>query len=195
MRGRCRQPDRACAARPAPRNDFLWRSQVRRGPGGARVRPAQGSVLCRRWTARILLGHDGPGAPWKGDGDLAPSAQLPSPHGVAVDATGNVYIADTANCRIRKVSVSNGAITTVAGNGTCGFGGGSGPATSVQLQSPAGIALDSLGNLYIADSGNNVVRQVSLPNGTIATVAGSGSYRSEERRVGEEGRSRRSPSD
>jgi sugar lactone lactonase YvrE len=122
----------------------------------------------------LVAGTGTPG--YSGDGDLATSAQLSSPHGVAVDATGNVYIADTANCRIRKVSVSNGAITTVAGNGTCGFGGGSGPATSVQLQSPAGIALDSLGNLYIADSGNNVVRQVSLPNGTIATVAGSGNY-------------------
>jgi uncharacterized repeat protein (TIGR01451 family) len=121
----------------------------------------------------LVAGNGTPG--FSGDGGLATSAQLSSPHGVAVDATGNVYIADTANCRIRKVSVSNGAITTVAGNGTCGFGGGSGPATSVQLQSPAGIALDSLGNLYIADSGNNVVRQVSLPNGTIATVAGSGS--------------------
>ena len=72
------------------------------------------------------------------------------PIGVAVDSAGNLYIADTGNNRIRKVS--NGVITTVAGNGTPGFSGDNGPATSAQLNDPYGVAVDSAGNLYIADT-------------------------------------------
>ena len=90
--------------------------------------------------------------------------------GVAVDSAGNLYIADTSNNRIRKVS--NGVITTVAGNGTQGFSGDNGPATSAQLYCPWGVAVDSAGNLYIADAGNNRIRKVS--NGVITTVAGNG---------------------
>ena len=71
------------------------------------------------------------------------------PRGVAVDSAGNLYIADYGNNRIRKVS--NGVITTVAGNGTAGFSGDNGPATSAQLNIPVGVAVDSAGNLYIAD--------------------------------------------
>jgi uncharacterized protein (TIGR03437 family) len=107
-----------------------------------------------------------------GDGGPATAAQLYSPNGVAVDASGNVYIADTTNCRIRKVS-SNGTISTVAGNGTCSFSGDGGPATSAELALPVAVAVDAQGNLYIADSYNNRIRMVS-PNGTISTVAGSG---------------------
>ena len=73
-----------------------------------------------------------------------------NPNGVAVDSAGNLYIADTGNNRIRKVS--NGVITTVAGNGTQGFSGDNGPATSAQLTIPSGVAVDSAGNLYIADT-------------------------------------------
>jgi uncharacterized protein (TIGR03437 family) len=89
---------------------------------------------------------------------------------VAVDSAGNLYIADSGNYRIRKVS--NGVITTVAGNGTNGYGGDNGPATSAQLSEPHGVALDSSGNLYITSIGNSRVRKVS--NGVIATVAGNG---------------------
>jgi uncharacterized protein (TIGR03437 family) len=107
---------------------------------------------------------------FSGDNGPATSAQLYGPCGVAVDAAGNLYIADTYNQRIRKVS--NGVITTVAGNGTYGFSGDNGPATSAQLKNPWGIALDSAGNLYIADTSSQRIRKVS--NGVIATVAGNG---------------------
>jgi trimeric autotransporter adhesin len=106
-----------------------------------------------------------------GENVLATSAQLGSPNGVAVDSAGDIYIADTANDRIRKVT--NGVIATVAGNGTTGFSGDSGPATSAELSGPEGIAVDSAGNLYIADTANNRIRKVT--GGTITTVAGGGS--------------------
>jgi streptogramin lyase len=89
------------------------------------------------------------------------------------DANGNIYIADTDNQRIRKVD-STGRITTVAGTGTAGYSGDGGPATAARLQSPHGVAVDSAGNLYIADSPNQRIRKVS-PNGIITTVAGTGS--------------------
>ena len=94
-----------------------------------------------------------------------------------MDSAGNLYIADTGNDRIRKVS--NGVITTVAGNGTSGFSGDNGPATSAQLNHPHGVAVDSAGNLYIADTGNNRIRKVS--NGVITTVAGNGTRRLQRR--------------
>jgi uncharacterized protein (TIGR03437 family) len=109
-------------------------------------------------------------AGFSGDNGPASSAQLNLPQGIAVDSGGNLYIADTGNHRIRKVS--NGAITTVAGNGVMGFGGDSSPAINAQLKFPGGIAVDPAGNLYIADTSNHRVRKVS--NGIIATVAGNG---------------------
>ena len=105
-----------------------------------------------------------------GDNGPATSAYLYDPGGVAVDSAGNVYIADGENNRLRKVS--NGVITTVAGNGTPGFSGDNGPATSAQLHDPARVAVDSAGNLYIADNNNYRIRKVS--NGAITTVAGNG---------------------
>lgn len=107
-----------------------------------------------------------------GDNGPATSAQLYGPGGVGVDAAGNLYIADSGNQRIRQVS--NGVISTVAGNGTAGFSGDSGPATSAQLNDPDDVTVDAAGNIYIADSGNNRVRNVS--NGVIATVAGNGTF-------------------
>ncbi len=107
---------------------------------------------------------------YNGDNGPATSAQLYHPVGVAVDSGGNLYIADYNNSRIRKVS--NGVITTVAGNGTLGYSGDNGPAASAQLSSPQGVAVDSAGNLYIADVGNNRIRNVA--NGVITTVAGTG---------------------
>jgi uncharacterized protein (TIGR03437 family) len=107
-----------------------------------------------------------------GDTGSASGAQLYYPQGVAVDSANNLYIADTYNQRIRKVS-TNGVITTVAGNGTAGFGGDGGSATGAQLNYPVGIAVDSSGNLYIGDTNNNRVRKVSS-GGVINTVAGNG---------------------
>jgi uncharacterized protein (TIGR03437 family) len=107
---------------------------------------------------------------YSGDNGPATSARLDGPVGVAIDTAGNLYIADTNNQRIRKVS--NGVITTVAGNGTAGFNGDSGAAISAQLNYPQGVAVDSSGNMYISDGRNERIRKVS--NGVITTVAGNG---------------------
>ncbi len=112
-------------------------------------------------------------AGFSGDGGPATSATLNQVVGVAVDNAGNVYIADYANNRIRKVTPA-GIITTIAGNGKAGFSGDGGPATSASLNNPYGVAVDLKGNVYIADYGNFAVRKVA-PDGTISTVAGRGS--------------------
>jgi uncharacterized protein (TIGR03437 family) len=114
----------------------------------------------------LVAGNGVPG--FAGDNGPAASAQLAGPRGLAMDSAGNLYIADTYNNRVRKVS--NGVITTVAGNGTQGFSGDNGPATSAELYQPFGLAVDSAGNLYIADWGNSRIREVS--GGVITTVAG-----------------------
>jgi sugar lactone lactonase YvrE len=118
-----------------------------------------------------VVGDGFPGNYWSDSGKATDSA-LSSPFGVAVDSSGNLYIADFGNNRVRKVAV-DGSITTIAGNGNPGFAGDGGPATAAQLKTPAGVAVDASGNVYIADSGNNRIRKVSK-NGVITTVAGRG---------------------
>ncbi len=100
------------------------------------------------------------------------STSLGTPAGVAVDASGNLFVADFANHRVRKVA-ADGTVSTVAGSGSQGYAGDGGPATSAQLNLPRGVAVDAAGNLYIADTGNNVVRRVDT-KGTISTIAGNG---------------------
>src|ERR1700735_1829878 len=108
---------------------------------------------------------------YTGDNGAATSAELALPGGIAFDSSGNMYIADGANNVIRKVS-SGGTITTFAGNGTAGYTGDKGVATSAELNDPTGVAVDNAGNVYIADSANMVVRMVN-PSGTITTFAGT----------------------
>jgi sugar lactone lactonase YvrE len=120
-----------------------------------------------------------------GDGGLATSAEVNSPVGLATDGAGNLYIADDFGCNVRVVStqassttilgvtVASKTIASVAGNGTPGYGGDNGPATSAQINNPRSVALDSFGNLYIADLGNFRIREVST-SGTITTFAGNG---------------------
>ncbi|HEX9758433.1 MAG TPA: S8 family serine peptidase [Nitrospiria bacterium] len=109
---------------------------------------------------------------FNGDGGPATSARLDEPNDVFVDGSGNVYIADTGNQRIRRVD-SSGTISTIAGIGNRGFSGDGGPATNARLNNPRGVSLDSLGNLYIADSNNDRIRIVSS-SGIIDTYAGTG---------------------
>ena len=109
---------------------------------------------------------------FSGDGGAATSASLGFPVGVAVDRAGNVYVADGDNNRIRKIT-PGGLISTVAGNGKGGFSGDGGLATGASLNIPFSVALDSAGNLFIADAGNNRVRRVDT-SGIISTVAGTG---------------------
>ena len=107
------------------------------------------------------------------DGGAATSSELSNPFGVAVDAQGRVYIADTFHDEVRRVDL-DGTITTIAGNGIAGFSGDGGPATASQLAHPGGVAVDALGRVYIADSANQRIRRVAL-DGTITTIAGDGS--------------------
>src|SRR2546425_878237 len=116
----------------------------------------------------------GTGAPGlEGDGGQATSAQLRYPSSVAIDAAGNLFIADTINNRVRRVAAGTGIITTVAGTGTPGFGGDGGPAVSAQLTYPSSVAIDAGGNLFIVDTTNNRIRQVAADTGIITTVAGT----------------------
>ena len=118
----------------------------------------------------------GNGIPGVGvDGVKATATMLSSPAGLALDGAGNLYIADSGNGAIRRVDAVTGIMTTVAGElGILGYTGDGGPATSAQLSLPQGLAFDSAGNMYIADSGNQVIREVSAATGKISTIAGNG---------------------
>jgi sugar lactone lactonase YvrE len=124
-------------------------------------------------TISTIAGTAG-SAGYSGDGSAATSAKLSAPAAVAVDAAGDVFIADTANNVVREIYAGTGKIATVAGTGTAGYTGDGSAATVAKLSAPAGVATDTDGNLYIADTGNNVVREVSPLTGYITTIAGNG---------------------
>ena len=117
-----------------------------------------------------VIGTVAGGGP-NGDGGAVPFANLDLPNSVAKDSSGNVYIADSANNRIREISAA-GVVSTVAGTGVQGYFGDGGAAAAAMLNQPQAVALDSSGNLYIYDSGNSRIRKVS--GGNITTVAGNG---------------------
>lgn len=125
-------------------------------------------------TTGVIQTMAGDGTPGHGgDGGAATAAQLQHPSDVKTDAAGNIYVCDAYNCCIRKIN-SGGTITTIAGTpGVAGYGGDGGAATSATLDTPAAIALDAAGNLYIADGGNNRVRMVNT-SGMMSTIAGNG---------------------
>jgi trimeric autotransporter adhesin len=122
------------------------------------------------WVINTVAGNGIQG--YSGDGGPATSAKLAAPTGVAIDSAGNLFIADFDNSRIRKIT-PDGVISTVAGNGTLGYSGDGSQATSAKLDTPEGVAVDSAGNLFIADTYNNRIRMVT-PGGVINTVAGNG---------------------
>lgn len=127
-------------------------------------------IVAATGIIRTVAGTGAPGS--SGDTGPATAATLNQPQGVSVDASGNLDIADTFNHRIRKVN-SAGVITTIAGNGTPGYQGDTGQASSAELNLPFAVAFDTAGNMYIPDSGNNVVRMVN-DAGVITTFAGTG---------------------
>lgn len=139
--------------------------------------PVQNKVYRVTADGRIhtVAGNGSPG--FSGDRGPATSAQLYYPTGIAVDAAGSLLIADNRNHRVRKVT-PDGVISTVAGVGTAGFNGEGGPATSGHLKSPYGVAVDTTGNLFIADVADCRVRKAT-PDGVISTVAGVGCPREE----------------
>jgi sugar lactone lactonase YvrE len=141
-----------------------------------------GRVASDGTGATVLAGTGSPG--FSGDGGPATAAQLDGPSGVTLDSSGNIYIADTTNNRIRKIA-PDGIISTIAGSGiegsaiyggsldNCAFSGDGGPALGAQLCEPAEVMFDASGSLLIADYGNSRVRRMT-PDGTITTIAGSG---------------------
>ncbi len=145
------------------------------GIGNLFIADSDNNVIRRLDTNGLITTFAGGGWPTYpdiGDGGSATNASLGYPWDVAVDGSGNVFIADAADSRIRKVDI-NGLITTVAGNGDYGYFGDGGPATNSSLNYPEGVAVDGAGNLFIADTDNNVIRRVDT-NGIITTVAGGG---------------------
>ena len=137
-----------------------------------------GHYNIRKVTSGIITTFAGSNtAGFAGDGGYATNAQLNLPHKVAFDSSGNVYIADYGNNRVRKVDIVSNIISTVAGSTTShAFSGDGGPATSASFYYIYGIALDSSDNLYIADAGNNRIRMVTNLTGTVSTICGLSTY-------------------
>jgi len=125
-----------------------------------------------------VAGTEGATGSFAGDGGLATSAKLNGPNEIALDSAGNIYIADTSNNRVRKVTVATGIITTIAGDGSTAFAGdglaANGSQGAVGLSGPNAVAVDVNGNVYIGDSGHQRVREVTAATGIINTIAGDG---------------------
>ncbi|MGZ3931666.1 MAG: NHL domain-containing protein, partial [Bacteroidia bacterium] len=124
------------------------------------------------WSQNIFTFCGNGTAGFSGDGSNAPFAEINSARGVALDGSGNLIIADYYNNRIRKVTPL-GIISTLAGNGTAGYGGDGGPASSALLNGPIAVAVDKVNSIYVVDYNNHSVRKINS-SGTISTFAGNG---------------------
>ena len=136
--------------------------------GNARVRRIDATT----GVISTIAGGDGYAA--LGDGGLAVNANAGEPCSVRFDAAGNLYFVDLENAVVRRIDATTSIITTVAGNGTNGFSGDGGPATSAELNEPVALAIDGQGNIFISDSSNHRIRRVDATTGKISTVAGNG---------------------
>jgi sugar lactone lactonase YvrE len=125
-------------------------------------------------TTGLITTIAGSTSGFSGDGAPALSAQLNLPTALAIDASGNLYLADTANHRIRRIDATTGLITTIAGTGTQGYSGDGAPALSAAIDSPTGITIDPSSNLYLADTHNHRIRKITSSTGLITTIAGTG---------------------
>ena len=137
----------------------------------------QGNQRIRKITAAtgVITTVAGNGVQgYAGDKGPAEKAELNEPTSVTLDAADNIYIADSGNARIRKISAATGVITTVAGNGTTGYSGDGSLAIQAELSHPSSVALGGFGVIYIADGGNQRIRKVMTATGVISTVAGNG---------------------
>ena len=158
-------------AATAARLNFPWDVALD-GSGNLYIADAANSRIRKVAAATGIISTVAGGGSSLGDGGQATAAQLNRPRGVTLDGSGNLYIADAANDRVRKVD-ADGIISTVAGTGVYGFNGDGGQATATQLNLPWDVALDGSGNLYIADRDNRRIRKVDA-DGIITTVAGNG---------------------
>ena len=125
-------------------------------------------------ASSIIANVAGSGVAGFFDTTVASSARFSFPSGVAADKVGNVYVADTGNHRIRKIFVTGGGVTTIAGSGTPGFSGDNGPARAAQLSSPSSVFVDTAGNIFVADTNNHCIRKIAASDSAITTVAGTG---------------------
>ncbi len=173
------QPGLAGDGGPAVRAQFSLPLDLARDAAGNLYVADAGNNRIRKITAEGLMTTvAGSGATgrlqggFSGDGGPATEAELHGPSAIAIGPAGALIVADALNNRVRRIE-PNGTIITVAGNGTEGFRGDGGSATDAELDSPSGLAVDAVGNLYIADTNNHRVRKVT-PAGIITTVAGAG---------------------
>lgn len=126
-------------------------------------------------SAQVITTVAGLGIPgFSGDGGSAINAQFNNPISVALDAAGNLYVADLYNNRIRKIMISTGVMTTIAGDGTAGFSGDGGPALTATMNNPGDICVDPSGNIYFMDNQNFRIRKIDPVTGIITTVVGNG---------------------
>ena len=162
---------------PAASAGLYWPSSVKLDNAGNLYIADTGDMRVRRISPdgviTTVAGNGNTDGGYSGDSGAATNAQLSWPKDIAFDASGNLYIADTANHAVRKVS-PDGVITTFAGTGASGYSGDGGPAANARMNYPSGLAVDGAGNLYVSDTNNFRVRKIT-PGGMITTVAGNGS--------------------